>query len=106
MTTPISKTQVKTQTAKKVQVKPKEQQKINSTFEKNEPSTAKLAVNRTGAVVMAPLAATAGVLTLVGGFLNGVLNPNTTVDDSMNESIKAAGHGADMLEKMWEGRYF
>ena len=55
---------------------------------------------------MAPLAATAGVLTLVGGFLNGVLNPNTTVDHSMHESIKAAGQGADMLEKMWEGRYF
>ena len=35
MPTPISKTQVETQTAKKVQVKPKEQQKINSTFEKS-----------------------------------------------------------------------
>ena len=55
---------------------------------------------------MAPIAATAGALTLVGGFLNGVINPNTTLDNSMQESIKAAGQGADMLDKMWEGRYF
>lgn len=55
---------------------------------------------------MTPLVAAAGVLTLTGGAINGALNPNTTFDKSMTESTKAVGQGADMLEKMWEGRYF
>ena len=65
-----------------------------------------MAVNRAGAVIMTPLVAAAGVLTLTGGAINGALNPNPTFDKSMTESTKAVGQGAYMLEKIWEGRYF
>lgn len=106
MTEPISKTQVKTQTAKKVQVKPKEQQKINSTFEKNEPSTAKLAANRLGAVVFSPLAVIDGTSKLTVSFLDGVFNPNKSIDKALMEGRKEADKSLEKLDKMWEGRYF
>lgn len=95
--------------AKPIERKPVPQkQQLNKSTKapKNEPSTTRLAVNRAGAVVMTPIAATAGVLTIFGGALYGTLNPNSTFDKGMTKGIQAAGQGADMLEKMWEGRYF
>lgn len=71
-----------------------------------EADIGRLLVNKAGAVVMAPVAAGAGALTLVGSFLNGIFNPNTTLDESMTEGCQAAGQGADMLDKMWQGKFF
>ena len=90
----------------KVQTKDNETQKSAAKSEQNKPSTGKLIINRTGLVIMAPITAAAGVLTLVGYGVNGLLNPNSTFDQSMQEGIKAAGQGADMLQKMWVGRFF
>ncbi len=109
MTEPVKRTAPTTQ-APKTQQKP--QQKVKESkpncihTEAKTPSTAKLAVNRAGAVVMAPVAAGAGVLTLAGSFLNGLFNPNTTLDESMAKGCQAAGQGADMLDKMWQGKFF
>ena len=86
---------------------PVKKQNANPTkVNKNEPSVGELLINRGAAIVLTPLAATAGTLTIFGAAVNGIVNPNTTFDKSMTEGIKAAGQGADMLEKMWEGRYF
>lgn len=74
--------------------------------EQHDPSIGKLLVNRAGAVVMTPVAAGAGVLTLAGSFLNGVFNPNTTLNESMTKGCQSAGQGADMLDKMWQGKFF
>lgn len=95
--------------AKKIERKPvlpKKQSSKPTKTSNSEPSTARLAVNRAGAVIMTPIAATAGVLTIFAGALYGTFSPNSTFDKGMTSGIQAAGQGADMLEKMWEGRYF
>ena len=109
MSTPIKTTQVKTTTKvapdanKAKKNKAKKQEKNNSVFEK-KPSTTQKIVNKATAVTLTAPAVTAGVLTVIGGFFKGVLTGN--INKSLEKSIKAADQGADMLQKMWEGRYF
>lgn len=104
MTEPIRKTQT-SQSAQNVN-KPKKQDVKKEQKTSNKPSIGRLLLNRAGAVIMTPIAGVAGVLTIVTGGINGAVNPHKTFDQGMTEGIKAAGQGADMLESMWNGKYF
>ena len=102
MTEPVRGT-TQTQNAQNAQQPKPVQQEKSAPDSQN---IGKLLTNRAGAVVMAGPTVVAGALTVVGSFLNGVLNPNTTVDKSVTKGIEIAGQGAEMLDKMWQGKYF
>lgn len=107
MTEPIrNHANLQTQTTKQAKSSKKQQENSTSLFEKNEPSTAKLAVNRAGAVIMTPLVGVAGALTVTGAFWYRVFNPDVSVDDAVKGGLQAAGQGSETLEKMWNGKFF
>lgn len=106
MTEPVRGT-TQTQKAQNAQQAQQAQQpkKVQQPTPENQ-NIGRLLANRAGAVIMAPATAIAGTLTLVGSFWNGVLNPNTTIDESMAKGIESASEGAEMLDKMWQGKFF
>lgn len=73
---------------------------------KSEPSIGRLLANKVGAVIMTPVAGVAGVLTIMARGAQGAIDPDKTFDQGMTEGIKEAGQGADMIERMWQGKFF
>ena len=62
-------------------------------------------LSKGAAVVMAPITAAAGVGYLAGKFVEGVVTTKS-IDQDMTEGIQTVGDGADMLDRMWNGKYF
>ena len=103
MTEPVKRTTPAQTSQKPQQARNTQNQKPKQS---NEPSIGRLLLNRAGLVVMTPIAGVAGVLTIATSAIAGTINPKKTFDQGMQEGIQAAGQGADMLEQMWNGKYF
>lgn len=106
MTEPIKKTSTAQPAQQTKAQQTQTQQAKTSKQQSQEPSIGRLLLNRAGAVIMTPIAGVAGVLTIMTGAANGAINPNKTFNQGMTEGIQAAGQGADMLDKMWQGKFF
>lgn len=74
--------------------------------EQHDPSIGRLLVNRAGAVVMTPVAGLAGTITIIAKGISGAVNPDKTLDQGIQEGIQAASESEDMLDKMWQGKFF
>ena len=83
-----------------------EETKNNKVQKQYEPSIGRLLLNRSAAVVMTLPAAAAGVITIVAGGVAGAIKPNETFEQGVSKGIDAASQGAEMLESMWNGKYF
>lgn len=70
-----------------------------------EPGIGELLLNRAGAVVMAPVVTAASTIYLGVKSAEGIFTAKP-YGQAMQEGLDGASQGADMLDKMWNGKYF
>lgn len=85
--------------------KTEEQPVQNKKSEKNDKPSIGGLLGKAATVAMLPVSAAAGVIYLGGKSVEGLVTKKP-YEQAMNEGLKDVSQGADMLDKMWNGKFF